>query len=512
MAGLVYLVGAGPGDPGLLTLRAVECLREADFVLYDYLTSPRALAFAPAHAETVCANELPGEHPQRWPHIHQRIIDEAKKGKVVVHLKGGDPMIFGRGGEEAQALREAGIPYEIVPGVTAALAASAYAEIPLTHRAHASAVALITGHEHPAKANSRLDWDALARFPGTLAIYMGVGRVGIIARELIARGKSPDTLAALVHQASTGEQKTTLATLATVEERVRESGITAPSVMLVGPVIGLKPALSWFEAKPLFGMRVLVTRPREQAQEFARRLELLGAIAEVLPAVAIHPPTDWTPVDAAIERLGNGQYDWLIFTSTNGVAAFFGRLRNLGRDARTIGSTRLAAIGTATAESLAAFHLVPDLVPTDDMRSEHLIELLSEKCRGKRVLLARAAQGRELLREQLAAIAKVDAITVYEQKSAIDGSSDVFERLRDGQIDVVTLTSPNIARAFLAACTEPIRQRFRDRSTILLGNSQRLVDALNQEGFPAILSPDPTMEGLIASLSQLAHVFVGRPS
>lgn len=507
--GRVYLVGAGPGDPGLLTLRAVECLREADFVLYDYLTSPRTLDYASANAVRLCADELPGEHPQRWPHIHQRLIEEARKGKVVVHLKGGDPLIFGRGGEEARALRDAGIPFEIVPGVTAALAAGAYSEIPLTHRQYASAVAFVTGHEHPGKTNSRLDWDVLARFPGTLAIYMGIGRLSVIARELVARGQSADMPAAVVHQASTGDQRTIVGTLATIEERVRQAGITSPSLMLVGPVVGAKPALSWFETKPLLGMRVLITRPRGQAEKLARRLELLGAVPETLPVIEIRSPENWGPVDAAIERLRNGEYEWLAFTSTNGVEAFVGRLFALGLDARAIRS-KIAAIGTATAEVLANFSLRPDLVPTRELNSERLAELLLDECRGKRVLLARATQARELLRAKLSAVASVDAISVYEQASVVDRTSRTFDRLRRGEFRVVTLTSPNIARAFVEACDEAVRKQFRDGTTILLGNSDRLVNELKKEGYVAIASADPTMDGLLQALLALPKL-ISRP-
>ncbi len=499
-SGRVYLVGAGPGDPGLLTCCAVECLRQADFVLFDYLTSPQALEFVRPHAERLCAKDLPGEHPQRWPYIHQRLIDEARKGKAVVHLKGGDPLIFGRGGEETEALRDAGIAYEIVPGVTAALAAGAYTEIPLTHRARASAVAFITGHECPGKAGSQLDWDAIARFPGTLAIYMGVARIGIIARELVARGKAADTPVAVIHQASTSEQRTLVSTLAAIDSQVQRAGLKSPALMLIGPVVSLKPERSWFESKPLLGLHVLVTRPRGQAESFARMLELQGAIPVLLPVLEIRPPPDWTPVDAAIAAMHRGEYDWLVLTSTNGVAAFFERLKSLGLDARAIGRTHIAAIGTATAEALAELHLLPDLVPQDDMRSEHLADLLIECCRGQRVLLARAAQARELLRERLEGVATLTTVTVYEQATSVDSANEVFNRLGRGEIDVVTLTSPNIARAFLDACNESVRQRFRDQSTILVGNSDRLVNELKELGYPAVTSPDPTMQGLTAAL------------
>jgi uroporphyrinogen III methyltransferase/synthase len=506
MAGRVYLVGAGPGDPGLLTLRAVECLREADFVLYDYLTSPRALAYAP-NAETMCVDELPGEHPQRWPHIHQRIIDEAKRGKIVVHLKGGDPLIFGRGGEEAEALREAGIPYEIVPGVTAALAAGAYAEIPLTHRKHASAVAFVTGHEHPGKATSRLDWDALARFPGTLAFYMVVARLPAIARELIARGQAPGTLAAMIHNASTGDQQTIVGTLATIEELVRQAGITSPSLLLVGSVVALKPAKSWFETKPLCGMRVLITRPRDQAQEFARRLELLGASPTILPIIETRPPKDWAPTDAAIERLTNGEFDWLVFTSVNGVNAFFNRVLVLGRDARVVGRSQLATIGSATTRALAGFHLVADLSSTDDMRSEGLAEILVEQCRGKRVLLAKTTEGRELLRQRLESVAVVDAIDVYEQVAVVNPADPILDQLRRGEFDMVTLTSPNIAQRFLEACDATIRQRLEDGTIVVMANSERLANWLLQQKIDALASVKPTIDGIVQALVDYAtHV------
>lgn len=499
----VYLVGAGPGDPGLLTLRAVECLAQADFVLHDYLTSPRVLDYVPAAAELLCVDRLPGEHPQRWPHIHQKLIDEARKGKVVVHLKGGDPLIFGRGGEEAEGLRAAGIPYEIVPGVTAAFAAGAYAEIPLTHREHASAIAIVTGHEHPGKAPSRLDWAALAQFPGTLAVYMAVARLGVIAAELVARGKPADTPAALVHKASTGEQQTIVGTLTTIEDRVRLAGVTSPALVLIGPVAGLKPAASWFEARPLVGLRVLVTRPRHQALPFMRQLELLGAVPFLLSAIEFQPPTDGDPADAAIRRLREGDHDWVVFTSANGVTAFLQRLTALDFDARAFGRAKIAAIGPATAAALAEYHLVADLTPAADLSSEHLAARLVEPCRGKRVLIAQAEEGRVFLRDRLREVATVDTVAVYRQVESVDAKSDVFDRLRRGEIHAVTLTSPNIAKAFLAACDETVRNRFRDGHTSLVANSTRLKGQLMDMGFPAVAAPNPTAEGLIAALKEL---------
>jgi uroporphyrinogen III methyltransferase/synthase len=304
---LVYLVGAGPGDPGLVTLRAVECLAGADVVLHDKLVSSSVLDLAPPHAERFCIDRLGAEHVQRWPHVHEKMIEFARAGKVVVRLKGGDPLVFGRGAEEAEALRNAGIPYEIVPGVTAALAAGAYAEIPLTHRYRASAVAFITGHENPTKPESKLDWAALARFPGTLVMYMGMARVELIARVLMEHGKPPDTPAAVVQTASTGRQVTRTTTLAQLDRTVRGEGLMPPAIIFIGPVVDLRPGQSWFESRPLYGKRVLITRPRGQAAGMIRRLEQLGAVPYVLPAVEIRDPPSWAPVDDAIRRLGDYQ-------------------------------------------------------------------------------------------------------------------------------------------------------------------------------------------------------------
>src|SRR5262245_55498432 len=303
----VYLVGAGPGDPGLLTLRAVECLTQADLVVYDTLVPARLLDFAPAAAERICVKEVPGGHPARYPQIHDTLIEAARRGQRVVRLKGGDPFLFARGGEEAQALQEAGIPYEVVPGVTSGLAAAACAGIPLTHRGHASAVAFITGHEQPGKPGSALDWAALARFPGTLVFYMGIARLPLIVEALLSHGKSGDTPAAVVHWASTGDQKTLQTRLAELPEAVTSNGLTAPAIVIVGEVVALRGQLKWFEKRPLFGKRVLVTRPRSQAGDLVRALERLGASVMMLPTVEIREPADWADVDRALAKLATYQ-------------------------------------------------------------------------------------------------------------------------------------------------------------------------------------------------------------
>src|SRR5262245_39855704 len=257
----VFLVGAGPGSPGLLTVRAAEVLARADLVVHDQLVPARLLELAPPTARTVCVRDLPGQHPDKYPHIHKLLIDSAKAGQTVVRLKGGDPLIFGRGGEEAEALRSAGIDYEIIPGVTAALAAGAFLEIPLTHRHPASALALVTGHELPHKPGNRLDWKVLAAFPGTLAIYMGIARLPVIVSELIRHGKSPDTPAAIVERVSWGEQRSVYSRLADLEETRRSAGLEVPGLILIGEAVAQRSSRAWFESRQLFGQRALVTRP-----------------------------------------------------------------------------------------------------------------------------------------------------------------------------------------------------------------------------------------------------------
>jgi uroporphyrinogen III methyltransferase/synthase len=499
----VFLVGAGPGNPGLLTLRAVDCLAQADLVLYDQLVPPRLLDHAPAHAERICVGDLPGCHPERWPHVHSAMIAAARQGKRVVRLKGGDPFLFGRGGEEAAALRQAGIAYEIVPGVTAGLAAAAYAGIPLTHRLHASAVAFLTGHEYPGKPGSLLDWKALAHFPGTLVIYMGMARLPEIVQALIARGKDPASPAAAIRQASTGDQRTVEAPLRDLAAAVRGAGMKAPAVVIIGPVVSLRQHLAWFEQRPLFGKRVLVTRPRHQAGELVSRLEQLGAVALTLPAIEVREPADWAPVDRALAKLAD--YHWLVFTSANGVHALFRRLRQRGLDLRALARLRLATIGPATAAALRGYLLEPDVVPSE-YRSESLAAALKERVAGQHLLLARADRGRELLREELAAVAVVDQVAVYSQIDALDAGSETLELLRQGQIDYVTVTSSNIARALAKVLDALSRVRIEAGEVQLVSISPVTSAAIRELGLPvAAEAVEYTASGVVAALIRLAQ-------
>lgn len=498
----VFLVGAGPGNPGLLTLRALECLARAQVVIYDRLLPERLLDFAAQTAEMIPVESLPGRHAERCPHILAALLDAARRGKRVVRLKGGDPFLFGRGAEEAEALRQAGIPYEIVPGVTAGLAVSAFAGIPLTHRLHASAVALVAGHEC-AKPDAAIDWAALAGFPGTLVFYMGMANLPLITRNLLQSGKAPDTPAAAIRWGTTGEQRTVEAPLCSLADAVRDSGLTPPALVVIGSVAALRPQLAWWEDRPLFGQRVLVTRPRPQAHAMMRCLERLGAVPFLLPTVAIAEPADWSPVDRAIADLK--RYDWLVFTSANGVHALIRRLRHLGRDLRALGTLRLAAIGPGTAETLRGYHLEPDLVPSQ-FDSETLAAALHERAAGKRVLLARADRGRELLREELAKMAEVVQVAVYSQTDALPAGSTVLDRLSRGEMDAITVTSSNIVRALHAGLDDAARERIRRGEIGIVSISHVTSATIRELGWPvAAEATEATTAGVIEALVRRAR-------
>lgn len=492
----VYLVGAGPGDPGLLTLRAVECLRRADLVIYDRLVDPRALDFAP-HAERLCVTDLPGKHPERGPQVREQMIRAARDGRTVVRLKGGDPFVFGRGGEEGAALAAAGIPFEVVPGITAALAAAACAGVPLTHRDCASAVAFVTGYERSDKEPSSLDWEQLARFPGTLAVYMGFANLATIAATLVRHGKPAATPVAAVAHASTNRQLTVTGTLADIAARAAAAGLERPAVVLVGPVVALRPALDWFERRPLFGRSVLVTRPRRQSAGLQKRLEELGAAVYALPAIEIGGPPDPAAVAQTLARLND--FQWLVFTSVNGVEAFLAALEAGGRDWRALGHLRLAAIGPRTADALRARHLHADVVPSVYC-SETLAAELAPRVAGQRVLLARADRGREILRELLATVAEVSQLAVYSQLDAVEADAAILERLRSGGIDYLTLTSSNIVRSLARLLDAESKRR--------LGTQVRVVTispvtsaAARECGIPVHAEAvDYTIDGVVAAL------------
>ena len=491
--GKVYLVGAGPGDPGLITLKGVECLRRADLVLYDYLVNQALLSYVPPKAETLCL----GHHQQRGgtgqDQINARMIAAAREGKIVVRLKGGDPDVFGRGAEETGALAAAGIPYETVPGVTAALAAAAYAGIPITHAERSSAVALVTGQERHGKKGSTLDYGALADFPGTLVFYMGVTSASQWSEALLRRGKPPDTPVAIVRRCSWHDQRTICCTLARVAGVIAEERLRPPAVIFVGPVVSLAPEVSWFAARPLFGTRVLVTRPRHQSGALVEGLSALGAEVLTQPAIEISEPADWGPADRALENLD--AYDWLVFSSANGVWYLLSRLLERHGDLRRLGKVKLAAIGPGTAEELRSFRLCADLVP-GVYRAESLAEALVAEAAGGRFLLARASRGREVLAEQLlAAGAAVEQIVVYRSRDVDRPDPGVAAALAAGRIDWITVTSSAIAQSLVRLFGDELRR------AKLASLSPITSEALRRAGLePAVEATSYTMAGLVEAI------------
>lgn len=494
--GKVYLVGAGPGDPGLLTVRGLECLRRAHVVLHDYLVNPRILSHASPGAECVCLGQHGRSRIWSQHEINQRMIELARDGKTVVRLKGGDPGIFARGVEEISALAAAGIPFEVVPGVTAALAAGCFTGIPLTHREFASAVALVTGQEDSEKQGIPIDYSSLAGFPGTLVIYMGVTTVRQWSSQLIAGGKPGETPVAIVRRCSWPDQRIERCRLADVADRVEGSPrIRPPVIFLIGPIAGLGTTSSWFEQRPLFGQRVLVTRPADQGEYMRALLEDEGAEVFLQPAIEIMPPESWDPVDQALARLT--EFDWLVFSSSNGVRFLLDRLLATRHDIRALGAVKLAAIGPGTADALAAYRLRAEVRP-DEYRAERLAEALIERAATQRFLLARASRGRDVLPDQLqAAGAHVEQIVVYQSRDVTAPDPEIANKLAAREIDWITVTSSAIARS--------LAHMFGDRmkSAKLASISPITSATLRQLGFePAVEATQYTIPGVVAAIRE----------
>lgn len=451
----VYLIGAGPGDPGLLTIRGRDALAEADVVVYDYLASDTLLNYARPDAERIYVGKKAGDHTLPQSGINRLIVEKAKEGKIVARLKGGDPYIFGRGGEEAEELLEAGVPFEEIPGISSTIAGPAYAGIPLTHRSFASSVTLITGHENPDKPGSVHNWKALAASASTLVFVMGMKNLPDIAHNLIAAGMAADTPAALVHWGTTPRHRSLVSTLESLPEAAVASGFTNPSVIIVGKVVSLHDRLNWFERKPLLGRSVVVTRAREQASGLADRLAALGAEVIQFPTIEIRPLADYTAVDTTLGRLND--FDWLIFTSANGVKCFWERLDRAGKDTRALGSVRVAAIGPATAEALRSRGVRPDFVPDAYIAESVAQGLLEQGMEGRKVLLARAAVARDVLPDTLRkAGADVLVLPVYETVPAHARLDEVTERLQKGTLDYVTFGSSSTVDNFFARIPESL--------------------------------------------------------
>jgi uroporphyrinogen III methyltransferase/synthase len=455
--GIVYLVGAGPGDPGLMTTRSLELIVAADVIVHDRLIPSGSLAFARPDAELLYVGKEPGSASVAQDEIADLLIDRARQGKIVVRLKGGDPFVFGRGGEEAEALAEAEIPFEVVPGVTAGVAAPAYAGIPVTHRDDASAVAFVTGHEDPEKDDSALDYEALAEFPGTLVFYMGVKALPRIAERLIEAGRDASEPAAVVERGTLPGQLTVTSTLEGIAAAVEEAGIKPPSVTVVGPVAARRERIAWLERRPLHGKKVVVTRARAQASELARRLDALGAESIEIPAIRIEPLIDSDEVRRAVEALHT--YALVCLTSPNGAHLLFEALAAQGRDARALANASVAAIGAGTEAALAANGVLADIVPERFVAEELVEELDKLELQGKPVLIARAAEAREVLPDALRKRgAEIDVVALYETV-AEQPDPEALEQAQGA--DFITFTSSSTVRNFIEASSNGVPEGAR---------------------------------------------------
>ncbi|MBI1912092.1 MAG: uroporphyrinogen-III C-methyltransferase [Deltaproteobacteria bacterium] len=439
-AGKVYLVGAGPGEPGLITVKGLNAIKEADCIIYDFLASSRLLEFAKPGAETIYVGKKGNQKTIAQEEINKLIIEKAKKGKTVVRLKGGDPFIFGRGGEEAEEAINAGLEFEVIPGVTSAVAAPAYAGIPLTHRDLSSAVTFITGQENPLKERTNIAWDRLSTGRGTLVFLMGWKNLPLIASKLLENGWEPSTPVALIRWGTLTKQKSVTGRLDNIVELAQKEGIRPPVITVVGDVVGLRERLNWFETKPLFGKRVLVTRALEQAGDFAKLLEKYGAEPISFPTIKTVAPPSWKPLDAAIKRLST--YDWAIFTSVNGVKYFFERLRALDKDVRELKGVKICAVGSMTAKAISAFGLKVDLTPKE-FKAEGLLETLGKRrINGKKFLLARAMVAREILPDEIKRLGgKIDVVPTYKTIKPKKAADEIKNLLLENEVDVVTFTS-----------------------------------------------------------------------
>ena len=495
--GICYLIGAGPGDPGLLTQKAAECLSKATIVYYDYLASKDLLNLASSSTKLVYVGKSAGNHTMPQEEITRRIVKSVAKGEIVARLKGGDPFVFGRGGEEAIALKEAGFAFEIIPGVTAGIAAAAYAGVPVTHRAISTMVTFVTGHETPDKSETQTNWNALGKAGGTICIYMGVKNLPAICKKLINSGRSKYEPVAVIHRGTSNKQKTVIGDLSNIAEEIKKAALTPPAMIIIGEVVNLKDKISWFEDKPLFGKRILVTRAREQASKLTKKLELYGADVIEIPAISINSveyqaseiteraiktglvkiaymretnPTllsmiqdkpmnldfpDFSDIIRECDELTRGiallvsnKHEWVIFTSINGVEHTFNRIKSLGLDSRIFVGKEIAAIGPATAQALESHGIKADLIPKEFTGESLLKSLLEREVQGQKIIMFRASNAREMLNEELAKLGcEVDDITAYlVEKAAL--TQENKEILESGAYDIATFGSSGTVRNF----------------------------------------------------------------
>lgn len=497
--GKVYLIGAGPGDPGLLGLKAKECLETADAVVYDRLADPRIIEFCRKDAEMVYVGKASANHTMRQPDINKLLVKLAAEGKTVARLKGGDPFVFGRGGEEAIELLEAGLPFEFVPGVTSAIAVAEYAGIPVTHRHVATSFAVITGHEDPTKGESTINWQGLATAVDTLVFLMGVENIERISSQLIANGRSADCPAAVIRWGTRPEQRTLITTVGKAAEDVKATGMKPPAIFLVGEVVKLREQLQWFDNKPLFGKTVVVTRARAQASALTKKLEAQGARVLEVPAIKIVPPADFAPLDKAIAEIDT--YKWLILTSVNGVEYFFDRLLKAGKDSRALCGVKIAAIGSATAEALKGYGITADLIPSAYKAEELADALAADTKAGDKLLLARAMVARNVLPERLRALgAQVDVVTAYETVADCQNKEELLEALESGEVSLVTFTSSSTVTNLLDVLGD---KKDLLNNVALAAIGPVTAETLEKHGLePAVSAAEYTIDGLMTAIEE----------
>lgn len=487
--GMVFLVGTGPGDPGLITVRALEAIRKAEIAVYDHLANPKLLSEVPGSSEKIYVGKESSKHTLPQDEINELLLKHAKSGKVVIRLKGGDPFIFGRGGEEAEYLASHHVPFEIIPGITSAIAVPAYAGIPLTHRDYTTSVAFITGHEKPDKEKSTIPWRELATGPGTLVFLMGVKNLPLISRVLIQHGRAPQTPAAVIRWGTFSSQQTLVGTLSEIPQKAEEAGLKPPAIIIIGEVVQLREQLNWFEKRSLFGKRIVVTRSRAQASQLVESLESHGAQVVEYPTIIIKRIDPNPEMEEAIKNLD--KYDWAIFTSVNGVECFFEYLDGMDLDTRSLGRLKVGAIGPATAEGLKNHCIKADFIP-DTYKAEGIIDgLISIGIKGKRILIPRAAQAREVLPQQLSdSGAYVHVIAVYETLPDEKANSDeLVKYMNAGEISMITFTSSSTVTNFFSTLEGRIKQEeLKGVAMACIGPVTR--KQLEEKGFTAQVVPE----------------------
>ncbi|MCS1411225.1 MAG: Uroporphyrinogen-III C-methyltransferase [Verrucomicrobia subdivision 3 bacterium] len=498
--GVVYLVGAGPGDSGLLTMRGGELLGRAEVVVYDALVNPDLLRLAPKDAEFIYAGKRANTRAIPQGELNQLLVAKAQEGRTVVRLKGGDPYVFGRGGEEAEELRLADVCFEVVPGITSIVAATNYAGIPITHRDFCSGFTVVTGHEDPTKDTSSIDWEHLAKISGTKVVLMGVERIGVISEQLITHGMDPATPVGMVRWGTTGRQESLTGTLETIAEQVAQKGFKAPAVTVIGGVVGLREKLNWFEERPLFAQRVVATRTRTQASQLSRRLLELGADVLEIPTIKIGPPKRKEVLVEAIAALG--EYDWMVFTSPNGVTSFFDYFFRAFDDIRALGNLRIAAVGPATAAKLSELRLRVDAMPRKYLTDEIAGAIQEfESVENLKIMLARAEVANpELPKELISLGAIVDDVPVYETLIETEDHNGAAARLLEEGADWITFTSSSTVQHFHERFDLPaLKEKYPKLRLASIGpETSKALAALREP--PTVEATEHTIDGLVEAL------------